>query len=170
MSQFDLSEILQSDQPVIVAPTAVRRSMGVFALWALGALLLLIVVAAPPEGVMGKLVLLGFGLGALALGEATRRATAHHVMLTPEGLSDSAGRVLCRMEEIAAVERGVFAFKPSNGFLVRTHGRQKRAWAPGLWWRFGKKIGIGGVTPASQAKFMAEMLSARLAAQAAQDD
>ena len=33
---------------------------------------------------------------------------------------------------------------------------------PGLWWRIGRRIGVGGVTPASQSKVMADLITARL--------
>jgi len=65
--------------------------------------------------------------------------------------------------DIERVDRGVFAFKPSNGFLVRTREPSARAWRPGLWWRFGRRIGVGGVTSANQTKAMSEILAAMLA-------
>jgi hypothetical protein len=64
------------------------------------------------------------------------------------------------------VERGAFAFKPSNGFLVRLDKPLGRGWAPGLWWRLGRLLGVGGVTSASQSKAMAEILSLELARRA----
>ena len=70
--------------------------------------------------------------------------------------------IRARMDEIDRVERGAFAFKPSNGFLVHLKKPGHRAWQPGLWWRMGRKLGIGGVTPAGQAKFMADMIALRL--------
>jgi hypothetical protein len=53
--------------------------------------------------------------------------------------------------------------KPSNGFTVVMETKQPRAWAPGLWWRVGRRVGVGGVTGASQTKFMAEQIALRLA-------
>lgn len=62
-----------------------------------------------------------------------------------------------------SVDRGVFAFKPSNGFLVRTRDGAPAAWVPGIWWRRGRSIGIGGLIPAHQTKLVAEVLSVELA-------
>ena len=67
-----------------------------------------------------------------------------------------------RIEEVEALERGLFAFKPSNGFLIRTRAPKPRGWQPGLWWRVGRRIGIGGVTSAGQAKAMSEIMAALL--------
>ena len=79
-----------------------------------------------------------------------------------EGLRDGNGRLLCRMDQIAGVDRGAFAFKPSNGFLVKLKEPMPRVWQPGLWWRLGRRIGVGGVTPAGQGKFMADMIALKL--------
>lgn len=95
------------------------------------------------------------------------RATAFRLVLTEEALIEEAldgtpGRVLCQLDDIAGVERGTFAFKPSNGFVVRLKTPAPRAWAPGLWWRFGKRVGVGGVTPSGQGKAMADVIAARI--------
>ena len=65
-------------------------------------------------------------------------------------------------DDIARVERGAFALRPSNGFLLHLHAPGPRAWAPGLWWRLGRRLGVGGVTAAGQSKGMAEILTAML--------
>ena len=103
--------------------------------------------------------------GGLALCGANRlyRAASFKISLTDDNIVDSAGRELCRLDNIASVQRGAFAFKPSNGFLIRLKSPLPRTWAPGLWWRFGRNVGVGGVIPASEAKFMAEMISLYLA-------
>ena len=62
------------------------------------------------------------------------------------------GPSLHNLKNIARVERGLFAFKPSNGFLILLNNPMSRAWHPGLWWRFGRRIGIGGVTPQAEGK------------------
>ena len=45
---------------------------------------------------------------------------------------------------------------------LKTKTPAARRWEPGLWWRIGRRIGVGGVTPASQSKVMADLISARL--------
>jgi hypothetical protein len=67
------------------------------------------------------------------------------------------------------VDRGTFAFKPSNGFLLRTETRQPRLWQPGLYWRTGRRIGVGGITRAAESKALADLIAIKLAERAAVD-
>ena len=83
--------------------------------------------------------------------------------MTDEAISDSNGLVLARIEDILAVDRGAFAMKPSNGFTLKLKTKQPRGWAPGLWWRLGNRVGVGGATAAGQSKFMAEQIALRIA-------
>ncbi|MEM6728272.1 MAG: hypothetical protein AAF618_07215 [Pseudomonadota bacterium] len=109
---------------------------------------------------------LGFAAaGALALSMAWRqwKATEATIHLTKTELVTSDGLTLARLSEITGVDRGVLAFKPSQGFLVRTSEPQPRAWSPGLYWRFGRSVGVGGVTQAGQGRFMAETIQMLIA-------
>lgn len=145
-----------------VTPSAVRRLFALGALWALGGLLIYIALVQPPAfGWQAFLIL--FGALILWCAEQMRRSTALELHLTETELRDSAGRILIRLDQIKKVERGVFAFKPSNGFLIIAKEKAPRAWAPGLWWRLGRHIGVGGVTAASQTKSMAEIIAFQLA-------
>ncbi len=139
-----------------------RRIFACMVLFSLGGLVLYIAFVSPPSA--GWLIfLLAFGVGALWLAELMRRATTMTVSLTETDLRDSSGAVLAKMDEISGVERGVFAFlKPSNGFTLLLNTKKPRAWAPGLWWRVGRRVGVGGVTSAGQAKLMAEHIALRL--------
>ena len=84
-------------------------------------------------------------------------ATSGGLLVTEKGLEDSKGRVLARMDQIARVENGLLAMKPTNGFLLPLHPSAERGWAPGLWWCTGRIMGGGGVTNAGAAKAMAEV-------------
>jgi len=79
--------------------------------------------------------------------------------LTMEGLFDTTGTKLCTMDQIASLDRSFFAFKPSNGFVIRLKEPMDRAWVPGLWWRFGKRLGVGGITSVAQSKSMADTIT-----------
>ncbi len=129
----------------------IQAALGVILVW-LGLIL--------PEGPVFLRVLL-VAVGALALVGAVRmyHATADRIELTREALTDSRGRVLARIDEITGIDRGTFAFKPSNGFLLHLSTRAPRAWIPGLWWRVGRFVGVGGVTSANEAKAMAEIIA-----------
>jgi hypothetical protein len=73
--------------------------------------------------------------------------------------------VIAALGDIQSMDRGFFAFKPSNGFLLklRRGAGGPRVWRPGLWWRMGGRIGIGGMTPGNQTKFMSDVLAAMMA-------
>ena len=152
-----------SDVLATVTPSPLRRILGVTVMGTLGVLLVYsALVTAPSFG--WRLVLLAFGGLALAGTVRLWQATQGRVELTATQLRDSAGTVLAEMDQIVAIDRGMFAFKPSNGFVLKLAGRHPRGWAPGLWWRTSRRVGIGGVTNAHEAKAMAELLAARIAA------
>ena len=147
----------------VVQASALRRVFAFGVLFALGALVIYTALVQPPAAIW-MVFMIGFGTGALWLAEKMRRATLSVIELTDTEIRDSNGNVLARMDDIIAVDRGAFAFKPSNGFTLKLKTKKPRAWAPGLWWRFGRRVGVGGVTSAGQAKFMAEQIALRLAA------
>ncbi len=138
-----------------------RRVFAYAVLFVLGALLIYLPLVQPPS-VLWTIVMLGMGLSALWGAEMLRRATTNVIELTETEVRDSSGIVLAHMDEIELVDRGVFAFKPSNGFTLVLRSKKPRGWAPGLWWRLGRRVGVGGVTSAGQAKFMAEQIAFRL--------
>ncbi|AJE48034.1 hypothetical protein [Celeribacter indicus] len=162
MSASPRSEAAPADLILSVSPA--RRVVACLMLLLLGALLVWVVLR--PEGIgpgYGAMLLV-LAAGAVWLALALWLATARRLVLTGEALvEEGSGRLLCRLDDIARVERGTFAFKPSNGFLLRLKTPGPRVWAPGLWWRIGRRIGVGGVTPASQAKAMADVIAARVA-------
>jgi hypothetical protein len=146
-----------------LTPSPLRRWIGVGMLAALGGLLLWLALSSSAMAPGWRAVLGAIGLGAAWGAERMWRATGLSVELTAAGLSDSNGRVIAPLAAIRSIDRGAFAFKPSNGFLVRLNAPQPRAWAPGLWWRIGRSVGVGGVTNRDEAKLMAEYLAAMLA-------
>jgi hypothetical protein len=146
-----------------VRASAPRRWIGVGMLAILGAMLVYLSLATPPQTIFWQVFLLVMGVGSLVLADATRRATERAIELTAQGLRDTSGELLAAIDDIARVNRGTFAMKPSNGFVVILQSSGTRSWHPGLWWRLGKRVGIGGVTPAAQTKFMAQTLEALMA-------
>lgn len=139
-----------------------RRILGIGSLWILSLMVIYVAIVRPPE--FGwQLFLFALGGVSIWIAEQMRRSTAITLELTREELRDSTGAVLARMDEVTAIDRGMFAFKPSNGFLLRLKSKKPRAWRPGLWWSLGSSIGVGGMTPAHQAKFMAEVISTIMA-------
>ncbi|MFA3915934.1 hypothetical protein [Ruegeria hyattellae] len=146
----------------VVEASAPRRWLAIFMLGALGALLFYVALATPPAPGW-QLFLIGAGGVSVWLALRLYRATAHRIELTATQLRSSEGEVITEITEIEGLDRGAFAFKPSNGFLLRTKKPGGRNWQPGLWWRLGRRIGIGGVTPGSQGRFMAEAIATLMA-------
>lgn len=141
----------------------IRRHVAYGMILFFGAAVLFVLFQAPPS--MGWVVFM-LALAAASFWAAIRlrRATMLWIDLTEDGLADSSGREIARFEDIVSVHRGVFAFKPSNGFLLKLRQPQPAGWEPGMWWRFGRRVGVGGVVPAVQARYMAETIEYRLAA------
>ncbi|TCM88086.1 hypothetical protein [Rhodovulum steppense] len=151
-----------SDELAVLRVSAPRRIFAIGVMVILAGLLLSVASVRPPDDALWRGFLAVLGGAILALGEAMRRATARSLRLTRDGLFDSTGRELARMDEITRVERGAFALKPSNGFTVLLAAGRPPVWVPGVWWRIGRRIGVGGVTSAIEARAMADILAAAL--------
>ena len=135
-----------------------RRVAGVSVTGGVG-LMLAWLAAAEGQGSGVRLALAGGGCAALLLAAMLWRATARGLVLTPAGLRDSDGRMVAAIGDVVSVTRGTFAFKPSNGFVLCLSRSGGAAWAPGLWWRIGRHVGVGGVTPADRGRAMAEAIA-----------
>lgn len=145
-----------------LTPSPVRRWMAIGFTAGLGAACLLFAVLSPPAGPGWIAFLLALGVGAIWMSRRLALATRTRLELTSGGLRDGTGRVLAPIGRIVSVERGAFAFKPSSGFLVRLSAPGGTAWQPGLWWRVGRSVGVGGVTPSAEGRAMADALTALL--------
>lgn len=142
---------------VRIAPA--RRWLGVGMIGLMAVIVLYVAFATPPD--FGwQVFLIVVGGASIWLAERMRRATELSLQLTREVLRDSSGTVLARVDEIDTIDRGMFAFKPSNGALLTLRRPAVAVWRPGLWWRVGRRLGLGGVTVASETKAMLEILSA----------
>ena len=151
---------------VEVAP--VRRWMGIGTLTLLGLLLLWLAFAQPPESLGLRAGVLAGGAVALVLALRMRQATLRGLILTETELRETGpgGRLLASLGDVRGVERGAFALKPSHGFMLRLApgAGGGRVWAPGLWWRAGTRLGVGGVLRASETRFLAEAIALRIGA------
>lgn len=145
-----------------ITASAIRRTFACAVLYGLTALLFYVAAVEPPafQWLMFLLIFAGF---VLYVAEKMRKASRLEILLTATDIRDNEGRVLAEMDDIVSVQRGAFAMKPSNGFTLVLKARAPRAWNPGMWWRMGRRLGIGGVTGAGPAKFMAEQIAFRIA-------
>jgi hypothetical protein len=141
-----------------VAASGGRRILGMVSLGMLGLLMIYISVEQSPA-LEWRVFLVVLGAASLWMADRMRRATASRIELTRTELRDGDGTVIARVSDIEAMDRSFFAFKPSNGFLLHTGSKAPNAWRPGLWWRIGRRIGVGGMTPASQTKLMSEIIA-----------
>jgi hypothetical protein len=140
-----------------------RRTFGVGMQGVLGLILLWLAATHPPEALGWQAFLVAMGLGALWLAWNAWRGSAVALVLDERGLFQEDGVPVAPLEAIAAVDRAVFTFKPSNGFLVVLRAPLGRAWVPGMWWRMGRRVGIGGMTGGAQTRMVADTLSMMVA-------
>lgn len=145
-------------------PSPFRRGLGISMQVAMAGFLIWLALELPREVMAQRIGMLLFAALLIYGAYLTWRATATGIMLTASGLRDGSGRVLAEMVNIRDVSRGALSMRPSQGFSVLLHDRMSVAWVPGLWWRFGKRVGIGGLTQPALAKHMAETISGMIAA------
>lgn len=148
----------ESETILEIKPSPLRRWMALLALLILAGMLLILAIGDVPD--LWRLFFVGVGVWVLWSGNNLRVATLDGLVLTRKGLSTTSGKMLARVENIDKVERGVLAFKPSNGFLVRLKEPDGRAWAPGLYWKIGRRLGVGGTLSGGQSRAMADLMAA----------
>lgn len=145
-------------------PSAGRRILALASLYALCLLTgWLAFTAAQRLGFVWTIGLTGFAVLVGYMAERMRKATQGAIELVDEGLRDTTGAWLAQYDQIRNVQRGTFAFKPSNGFTIELRDRADRGWAPGLWWRFGRRVGVGGTLSGRETRFLAETMALTLA-------
>lgn len=152
-------------QPEVLATVQAstgRRIIGIGMLCALSAIVIYVAITSPPA-LVWQIFLIAMGAGCLMIANSVYKATGSALELTQEELRDTTGTVLARLEDVVSIDRGAFAFKPSNGFLLRLSKSHAREWRPGLWWRGGKRVGVGGMTPGRQTKYMSDIIAVMLA-------
>lgn len=119
---------------------------------------------ASTDSPLTSLLTICFCLAMIWFGWSLYQARASVVTFDGERLYDDAGVEICAFDEIATVERGMALFKPSSGFVLTLREEKPRAWSPGLWWRIGKRVGVGGATPGRAGRDMADAIMGALAA------
>ena len=158
-----MDDKLQDDILIEVDPSGPRRWVGIIMLWALSGLLLYLAFAHPPANALWLVFLIALGLFCLWVAYRLQVATMRKLYLTEDALIDSDGQVLTRIEDVVSVDRGMLAIKPSNGFMLKLKNPGPRAWQPGLWWRIGRRLAVGGVTNSGQTRPMADIISIKIA-------
>ncbi len=139
-----------------------RRWFGVGSLLLLG-FLLTYVGTVYPVPIQARVILAVVAVVVVWSAWRMWRETKGYLVFSDAGLVDDQGDILIAMDNIDRVDRSLFAFKPTNGFIVVSKVKQPLAWKPGLWWCIGHRLGIGGVTHAGQAKLLADVMTLHLA-------
>jgi hypothetical protein len=152
------------DTPLFtLAPSPPRLWFTVLSLGMLGGVLLWIALAQPPAGLGWRVLFLLAGGGILWGAISLVRLRDRSLVLTAQALVDSHTGEICRIDDVEAISRGAFAAKPARGFTLQVAHQGERRWVPGLWWRIGRSVGVGGMTGAGQTRIMADMIEARVA-------
>jgi hypothetical protein len=148
---------------VTMTPKPARRWFAVGSTGILGAILVYLAATFPPVDVAWLLFLVGMGVLFLYWSWRVWQATGVTLELTRRELREAGGRQLCAIDNVDRVDGGVFAFKPAAGFLVHLKEPMGRVYAPGLWWRSGRRVAVGGVTSRAEGKAVTELINVILA-------
>lgn len=68
------------------------------------------------------------------------------------------GVVIAKLQDIVSVQTGIFALRPSNGFMMVMKDSERVPTRPGIYWRQGRHIGVGGLLQAAEAKAIGRAL------------
>ncbi|MCY4460697.1 MAG: hypothetical protein OXC26_09940 [Albidovulum sp.] len=139
----------------ILEPSPARAFIGAFLLTLLAAILFYIGIIDTSKELATQIALPVLGVASLISAYKIYSVSRDKLLLTQDELRTGDGTLVADIGNIERVETGMLAFKPSNGFLVILKTPMRRAWQPGLWWRFGKRIGIGGITSKHGGKALA---------------
>lgn len=156
---------MDDDVILIASASPARRLLALVVLGVLGGLILWLAIAAPDLGAGPRLVLAALGFGALGMAGWLHAATRTRLILTEAALREEGGVVLAPLRAVTRSDRGPFATKPSAGFVLRLDAPVGPAvWRPGLWWRLGRRVGVGGVVSGAEARALSEAIAAAVAA------
>jgi len=151
--QADMTDVILKIQPSLM-----RRVFSVIVLALCAFVLISFAITGTAQSVGVKLVLISLGGMFLWQAQAGFRLSNTALILKRDGLFDEYDTLICSLSNIALIDRGWFSFKPSNGFLVRLHQPQSRKWVPGLYWRIGRRLGVGGALSPAQTKTMSDKI------------
>jgi hypothetical protein len=154
---------------VIVTPRPARRVFAAGTTGLLGLILVYVAASFPPADALWLAFLVLTGAICLYWSWRVWQATSVRLELTRQELREAGGRQLCAIDNVDRVDASVFAFKPAAGFLVHLKEPMDRVYAPGLWWRAGRRVAVGGTTARGEGKAVAELINVMLAERARAD-
>ena len=147
-----------SDVILKIKPSAGRRIFGIIILCLVAVIMMNYAFGDKAQSIVLRFILLLMAVVFLWQAQANLRFIGAALILKREGLFDDQGALICSLSNINQIDRGWISFKPSNGLLVRMHKPMALKWSPGLYWRFGKSLGIGGMVSPVLTKEMSDKL------------
>ena len=75
-------------------------------------------------------------------------------LLNQEGIFNLDNSIVCRIEDIETIDTSPYTFRSANGFIVFLRERSTFKIVPGLYWRLGNRISIGGLVSKAESKFL----------------
>lgn len=139
-----------------LAPSRLRRVL------ALGVIMFLtagLAVMALGQALGQQAVLMGLAVMALAVASLSVRSWDDRLIWTADGLCNHRGTLLAARDQIVGVDRHALSLRPSQGFTLSLSRAAPRGWSPGLWWSFGRRIGVGGLTAPAATKALADRIA-----------
>ena len=105
-------------------------------------------------------LLLGLVLLALWFKRFLKRYSKVGFQINSTGLYDLETNLICKIDDIHKVDVSPYTFKSANGFIVFSKTKSKFRSVPGLYWRLGNRISIGGLISKNESKFLSTTLLA----------
>lgn len=83
-------------------------------------------------------------------------------LITPKAILEKTGDVICSFDEIDKIDTSPFSFKATNGFVVQLKNRTDFDFSVGLWWKYNKRLSIGGMVSKNESKYLSIVLQEKL--------
>ena len=80
-------------------------------------------------------------------------------LINQSGLFNLDGSIVCEIGDIERIDVSPYTFKSANGFIVILKTKSSFKSIPGLYWRLGKRLSIGGLVSKNESKFLSHTLS-----------
>ena len=155
-----MTTILEENETLIVLRVSpVKSFLGSALLVTLGfTLLYSIHKKTAEENIILDLIFLSVALTLIYYGWRIIKAKQTGVKLTKLGIYDLNNTLLYRTSDIKYLDRGIFAIKPANGFIIHLNKPLAFHWHPGLFWCIRKRLAIGGLLSKQECKAFADLL------------
>ena len=84
--------------------------------------------------------------------------TKRGIIFNKTGLYELDGVLICPLNEIKEVDTSPYTFKPANGFIIKLKKSTKFGWSPGLWWKYKKRMTVGGMISKQESVIASQLL------------